>query len=191
MKTHETKLYSFSELSEEAKGRVISDIADAIATDDDNFTLSECVHSLKKLADALCVTLADWSIGPYNRGNRCSLRQSFLGDDEIDTLSDTGEKVEQWIWDCLKPKGYTPDQMKDGRFPGICGLTGVCFDDDIVESVLDSVRSGDTLSKAFDAAADRIMRICEDDLEYRTSREGILECLDKDEEVYTEEGERF
>jgi hypothetical protein len=35
------------------------------------------------------------------------------------------------------------------------------------------------------------MRICEDDLEYRTSREGILEYLDKDEEVYTEEGERF
>jgi hypothetical protein len=191
MRTQETELYSFSELSEKSQDRVIADIAEDIGGDDDNFTLSECIDSLKKLADALCVTLSDWSIGPYNRGNRCSLRQSFLGDDEIDTLSDTGEKVEEWFWECLRPKGYTPDQLKDGKFPGICGLSGVCFDDDVIEAVLDAIRSGETLSRGFDWAADRIMRICEDDLEYRISEAGILEYLDQDEERYTEEGEEF
>ena len=114
-----------------------------------------------------------------------------MGDDEIDTLSDTGEKVEEWFWECLRPKGYTPDQLKDGKFPGICGLSGVCFDDDVIEAVLDAIRSGETLSRGFDWAADRIMRICEDDLEYRISEAGILEYLDQDEERYTEEGEEF
>lgn len=187
MKTIETKLYCFKELSDEAKERVISKIADDIGKDPDDFTLLECMDSLKAVAAAMGLRLTDWSIGPYNRGNFAKVN-----------CDDFGNVAIARFVRCLLDHGYTrKPRFKDmlakgkGSFIGVCGFTGVCFDEDICEAILEALLDGETMTKAFDRAADRIARICEDDLEYRTSKKGILEYLDQDEEIYTEDGDTF
>jgi hypothetical protein len=187
MKTIETKLYSFKELSPEAQDRVIEREAQRIHEDPDNFTLLECIASLKAVASALGLRLKDWNIGPYNRNNHASVNSD-----------ESGNKAIAEFVKCLIRHGYArKPKFKDmlvrgtGSFIGVCGFTGVCFDDDICEEILEALLDGETMSKAFGRAADRIMRICEDDLEYRTSRAGILDYLDTTDEIYTEDGNEF
>lgn len=182
MKKKTIELYSFEELSGEAKERAIESAREAVWNDPDNFTLDECMVSLKAVADALDVRLTDWSIGPYNRGNRCSC-----------SSDEEGNKAIARFLRVLMAHGYErPRRFADMKFPGICGFTGVCFDDDIVEAMWEALLEGNTLSKAFDSAADCIMRICEDDLEYCTTDEYLSERLSEEgEEIFMENGERY
>ncbi len=187
MKTIETKLYCFKELSNEAKERVLKQIADDIQNEPDNFTLSECMDSLKAIAGAMGLRLTNWSIGPYNRGNFASVNSDESGNVAIARFVR-----------CLFDHGYArKPRFKDmltkgtGSFIGVCGFTGVCFDEDICEAILEALLDGETMTKAFDRAADRIATICEDDLEWRTSKAGIMEYLDQDEEIFTEDGDKF
>ena len=184
MKTIETKLYSFRELSPEAQDRVIKAKADSIYNDSDDFTLSECLDSLKAIASACGLRLTNWNIGPYNRSNFCRVNSE-----------ESGHKAIANFVRVLISKGYERKktframlERGTGSFIGVCGFTGVCFDEDICEAILEALLDGETMSKAFDRAADRIQDICEKDLEYRASREGILEYLDQNEEIYTEDG---
>lgn len=181
MRTIETKLYSFDELSDEAKERVIRREADRVANDDDNFTLNESVDSLKKIVSACGLRMRDWSIGPYNQNNYVKV-----------DCDDVGNRAIARFLRVLIEYGYErPKKFKDMKFPGVCGFTGVCFDDDICEEIWEALLDGETLGKAFDRAGDRIMQICEDDLEYRQTEECILQYLDTKAEIYTEEGEEF
>lgn len=181
MKTLTTKLYSYNELSSEAQAKVIEREASRIANDSDDFTLSECMDSLKAVAGALGLRLKDWTVGPYNRGN-------FVRVD----CDDEGNKAMARFLRVLIEHGYTrPKTFKAMKFPGVCGFTGVCFDEDVCEEIWKALLDGQTLGKAFDWAGDRIARIAEDDLEYRQTEASILEYLDKEAEIYTQEGSEF
>ena len=175
MKTIETQLFSFNELSEEAQEKVIEAKASDILNDPDNFTLDEAVDSLKKIVEATGAKLTDWQIGPYYHGTRASASYEV-----------TFEEFRQVLLD----HGY-PQGVGQVEFPGTCGFTGVCFDEDVAQTIHDELRDGETFSQAVNAAADKIRQICEDDLEWRASKEGILEYLDRDEEIYTEDGSEF
>ena len=181
MKIIATKLFSFTELSDDAKKRVLKDKADDIHNDPDNFTLDECMESLKAIVKACDLRLRDWNVGPYNRNNFAKVE-----------CDDEGNRALARFLRVLLSHGYTrPKKFADMEFPGHCGFTGVCFDDDIAETVWKSLLGGETLGKAFDCAADKIQSICEEDLDYRTSEDGILECLDAEEEIYEEDGSQF
>ena len=184
MKTVETKLFSFRELSPEAQESVIERITQDVNEDPDNFTLDECMDSLKAIVSACGCRLSDWQIGPYNRSNFARVDH---GEDW-----DGGHRTMAWFCRVLMDHGYSrPKRFTEMEFPGICGFTGVCFDKDIAEEMWSAILEGESLSKAADRAADKIQSICEDDLDYRTSREGILEYVDQSDEIYTEEGEEF
>ena len=181
MKTIETKLFSFKELPQDAKDRIIEREANRIAQSPDDFTLSECCDSLKKIVAACGLRLRDWNIGPYNRNNFA----------QVD-CDDVGNRALARFLRVLLAHGYTrPATFKAMKFEGTCGFTGVCFDDDVCEAVWAALLDGNTLGKAFDRAADRIQTICEQDLEYRQTPAAIIEYLDQDAEIYTEEGEEF
>lgn len=188
MKTIETKLYSYSELSNEAKERVIRDLSESVHDDPDNFTLSQCIDSLKAVVKHMGLRLTDWNIGPYNRSNSASINDPWWNNGVLDG----GNKTVAFFLRSLIQMGYPrPKKFSDMEFTGICGFTGTYFDEDICETIYKSLMSGESMNEAVDSAADRIMRICEEDLEYRASEEGILEYLDVEEEVYTEDGERW
>jgi hypothetical protein len=186
MRTVETKLYCFAELSEDAKSRALGIARKRVESDPDCPAASECVDSLKAVADALGYRARDWSIGPYNRSPEFD-----IGEDYDDADAKPIDRVRRFLA-VLVSHGYTkPVRMDRMKFPGVCGFTGVCFDEDVCETVWKSLREGHTFREAFDHAASRCCAICEDELEYQTSDEGILEMLDEKEERYTEDGNEF
>lgn len=184
MKTVKTELYSFKELSPEAQSHVLAQRAEEIQSDPDNFTLSEAMDSLKAIVAACGEKLSDWSVGPYVSHNYARVRH--------DAEWDGGHQTQAHFLRVLLAHGYTrPARFADLQTPGICGFTGVCFDEDLVEAMWQCLLEGGSLSDAADRAADRIQSICEDDLDYRTSRAGILEYLEQEEEIYLETGDKF
>lgn len=181
MKTIQTKLYSYKELSTEAQETVIKTLSEREANRSDDITLDECMDSLKAIAEALGVRLLNWNIGPYNRNNFVKVN-----------CDESGNKALARVLRVLINHGYErPKHFKDLKCPGVCGFTGVCFDEDIIEAIWESLLDGNTLGKAFDAAGDRIARVAEQDCEYRQSKECILDYLDQDAEIYTEDGKEF
>ena len=188
MKTVETKLFSYAELSESAQERVRQQIAEFISSDSDNPTLDECLDSLRSIVSAMGLSLADWSVGPYSRSNHAGVNIPW----DRETQLDGGARTLASFLLVLPDHGYTrPAHFAEMKFPGICGFTGVCFDNDIAESIWESLLAGESFNTAIDGAADRIAKICESDLDYRMSDGSILEYPDQDEEIYTEEGETF
>lgn len=186
MKTIETKLFSYSELSPEAKERVIADRIASAEKDECllEYTLEECRESLKSVAEACGFRLTDWSFGTYCRNWKATIQGS---NDEL-----SGPRALAHFLRVMIENGYTrPRHFRDMEFPGVCGFTGVCFDDDVCETVWRELMDGETYAVSFDRVAKRFCDIAEDECAYLTSREAILECLDETAEIYTEDGSEF
>lgn len=186
-------VYTFDELSDEAKERAMR----TLPKPDCQYTLNECVASLKALCKHAGVALKDWSLGPegYRSFVKVEIGNSVSGD-EPEAL--TGPRAFAWIennifgplrqpWP-LRAKGrkYT----RPGHVPA-CPLTGVCFDEDL----LDVFRDRDpriTIKDRFRSLADVIARICESELEYQASDEYRKEYADSyfDGATFTEDGRR-
>jgi hypothetical protein len=109
------------------------------------------------------------------------------GEERLFTLADA--------WAIIRDEGYTEseylpnDHHKDGRrhFPGVCGFTGYCADDDILESILHDLEDGCTLGEALRNAGDTAERIAQREMEYEASEESIVEGFD-DSRQFTEDG---
>lgn len=181
MKTIETKLFSYKELSQEAKAKVLqkhSENADLY------FEQQEMLASMKAICEAANVRLYDWSFGSYCRNWKAKIQGNA---EDLE-----GNRAVAWFLRILINAGYDrPKKFKDMRFPGVCGFTGNCYDDDFAQEIYDRLIEGNTVAKAFDFMADRACGICEKELEYKQSKECILDYLNQDEEIYTEDGSEF
>lgn len=185
MTTIEVKLFSYDELNEDAKQRVISDIRKSLENDSSvgEYTLREAMDSLHAITKAWGYPLVDWSVGAYSR---CYARVRREARDEA------GHRAIASFLRLLIKHGYDrPKRFKDMEFPGICGFTGMCFDDDLCETIWSTLIGGSSIATAIDACSDRIGKLVEDDIEHQCSDEGILYMLDKSEEKYLESGEAY
>jgi len=90
-----------------------------------------------------------------------------------------------YVEDRLISKGY---EKSNGRitFPGLCKLTGVCFDEDFLESVYNDVLNGDSLQQAMEGLAYVAQKLLEAEYEQEMSEDTML-CSWGDNE-YTEDG---
>lgn len=179
MKTLTTSVYSYKELSQSAKVTVLQAIANRADID---FAIEEMASSLKALVSACNLRLTNYSFGAYCRSYGVTVEDCNLEDV-------SGPRAIAWFARILKSHGYniTP-RFKDMTFPGVCGFTGICYDEDCAQAVWDSLMDGNTVRKAFDAIGDRLCGICEKELEYAQSEECILDYLDQDQEIYDAEG---
>jgi hypothetical protein len=170
----------------------------------------ETIDSLKALFMACSgVTLKDWNLGAYNRGNflRCEFSQDGAEDLsgpramawlENNLLS--GLRIKAWPL-CDKMDGQTYKNRNSrywivgdskgrrghaGEIPD-CPLTGYCMDDDLIDSLRKDTKDGDTLRCAFEHLADVVRRILEQESDYQRSEECFRE-QNADQE-YTKEGE--
>jgi hypothetical protein len=187
MTTITTQLYSYKELSPEAQARVITNKIRDAENDECllEFTSQEMLDSLKAVCEACNLRLVDYSFGIYCRNWNVSVNNCMVNDLE-------GNRALAWFLRVLIDNGYArPKHFRDMEFPGVCGFTGVCFDEDIVECVWKELLDGRTVRKAFDQVAKMFCDTLENEYAYLTSKECIMDYLDEDADIYTEEGEEF
>jgi hypothetical protein len=105
----------------------------------------------------------------------------------------TGRRAWAWLenvvladlrvpWSPITRYGWlSADRQKHARYqewPGTvpsCPFTGFCVDEDILDSLRDSIRSGMTVGDAVRSLEDMVQRVIDADLEYRCSEEAFLE----------------
>lgn len=181
MKTTSITLFSFNELSPESQAAVLES---SRASVDTSYIGDEMLESLKAVCLACSLHLDNWSFCPSDRNYDVSVS----GD--VSELE--GRKALAWFLRILLDHGYSrPKYFRDMQFPGVCGLTGVCYDEDVIETVWQSLLAGNSVAQAFGAVAQRFCTLWESEDIHARSDEQILECLDKVSEIYSEDGEEL
>lgn len=196
MRTICKDVYKYDELSAGAKSRARDWYREASASD--NYVLDEMMDSLKALFKAANIKIKDWSVGAYNRNNYVSFDMGDAG--EL-----TGARALAWLENNLldglritraefmaKRRDYLKygDSYRVGKIKP-CPFTGVCYDDDLLDSLRADVKSGDTLKDAFSNLADKVGRMNEDALEYQNKDEQVAEMIEANEYEFTEDGNRI
>lgn len=188
-------VYEFNELSEEAKEKARAWYREAAASD--NYSLDEMLESLKAVFKVLGYPMKDWSIGPYNRGN-------FLKVDLGDANDLTGKRALAWLENNLFDQlRITPAQFKTkqkeymsygtdyrpGNVPP-CPLTGVCYDDDLLDALRKDVIAGETLKDALQGLADKVQAMNEAEIEYQNEDAQVDEMLIANGYTFNQDGKR-
>ncbi len=187
MQTITTTLYSFNELSPEAKAKVIANRIKEAENDEGLFSYvcDEMMESLRTVTNACGLRLLDWSFGLSDRNWK--VKVSNYDVEDLD-----GPRALAWFLRILIDHGYErPKKFAEMKFPGKCGFTGVCYDEDVVETVWKELLNGKTVRKAFDKVAYTFCKSLESEYEYLTSEECIMDMLDEQEEIYKEDGSEF
>jgi hypothetical protein len=188
---------SFPEGFEKAHNRWMDGISDIPWAD-------EIMDSLKGLFKATNgIRLTDWSIGAYSPESYVKFyfhQRFYLGGKFYDLEELTGKRAHNWIkaniLDDAKIKRVTYSRKHGGRgwryditkkdgTPWSCEFTGVCYDHDFIESLLDDTRKGYTLHDAFRGLADTARILMERELDDLMSEESFLM---QDHLQYTAEG---
>lgn len=206
MKTIETKVYTFDELSDSAKEKARDWLR---YSDSDYAWTGEWRDTLKAFESLFPVRVKDWSVD-YNGG---SVQWDFTGDDDKRELK--GSKLISYLWNHYSDSLYqgkyygklVPHEVTKEHPAGLehkkrysrtllehKSLTGYCADEDIMRPLWD-VMDGkdmqstfeDVLGKCFDSWASAWAK----DMEYQTSDEYIEDNIRANDYTFTAEGKRF
>jgi len=191
MRTKILKIYSFNELSEEAKEKALQDYRD---NQTEIFWIDEIVKSLKALFENCSgITLKDYSLGEYNSWIRVS-----FANEEVENFY--GKRAMAWIENNLLSNiriSYYGNKRKELRQYGKyyyagqikpCPFTGYYTDDDFLNSLLQNIREGTDLKTAFECLADVCQKIIQNESEYQQSEEYIAEFFQTNDCEFTEDG---
>lgn len=189
MKTETINLYRYSELSDEAKERALDDWRAH------NYEINwqdELFDSLKTLIERSGFKLSDYSLG---------LERSYIRLDMPDEIAVMeGPRAMAWIENNLlsnlrispaqyKAKGYA----KYGKAYRVgcikpCPFTGVCYDEDFLDSLLANIRQGYCLKDCYNWLANKYQELLDAEYEYQTSEEYIAETFEANDYHFTEDG---
>ena len=204
MRTITKNIYTFNELSEEAKEKTIFDYREGTT---EIFWADEILESLKGLFEnCSSVELKDYSLGEYNS----SIDVRFYNE-ETEEIS--GKRAFAWIENNLlcnirykqgishiKERVWTSDcvksvDRKDGYFLNNagkikeCPFTGYYADDDFLDSLLKDIREGADLKTAFEGLASEYQKIINNEIDYQNSEEYIIEHMEANNYKFDENGE--
>lgn len=206
MRTKIITIYKFSELSDDAKQTAIKYYRD---NKDEIFWQDEILESLKtlfKFCDG--VKLVDWSLGLNN-----SYISVSFSNDETEELS--GKRAWAWVENNLfyklrykagikfqKERVWMSDNVKhctnpEGAFIHHigelkeCEFTGVCYDEDFLDSLRKDIKDGCDLKTAFKGLAATYQMILNNENDDQNSDEYISEHLEANEYEYNEDGNQI
>lgn len=185
----------FDELNDEAKEKARQWYREGSASDTNS--MDEVVDSLKSLFKAASIKLTDWSIGAYNQHNYVTFDMGDAGE-----LS--GPRALTWLENNLfaglrmtsqEYKQKRKEYLSYGELyrPGKvrpCPLTGVYYDEDLLDALREAVKLGDTLGDAFRGLADTAGNLIEKEYEYKNEDEQIDDTIRANEYEFTVDGER-
>lgn len=193
MKTKMINIYTAAELKEhcpEGFEKALENWRENVQTDP--ALVSEIVDSFKAVFKAAGLTLKDYSIGGRGTGCRVEFNEAA---GEL-----TGKRAFAWIENNLLDRLRIPwsgkGRWKNAKYgrdyrPGLippCPLTGVCFDDDLLDDLRDSIRGGLSIKEAFEGLADKAAKLIEEEIEAQCSEEYFLDHADANGYEYTENG---
>lgn len=177
MRTIETKLYKYTELSEEAQERARNDRRSASWYGD--AWEGEWRDTLKHAADAFSVEAGDWSVGLY-QPSYASLR---VRDEAVAEL----EGVRAWKY----LRANYADAIGER---GSCPFTGYCGDEDLLDPLrnfLERPNTTNTVQDILDECAHAWATAWRADMEYQHSDEYVAEDLTDNDYEFTEDGELY
>jgi hypothetical protein len=187
-------VYKFSELSDNAKEKVIQEYAN---NNYEIFWQEETIESLKGLFEACDgIKLTDWSIGAYSR----SYISFSFNSDEVEDF--TGKRAMAWLEnnllsniritrnDYLKNRKNYFGFGKHYRIGEIkpCPFTGYCTDEDFLYSLIYSIKNGYSLKDSFNMLSDKCSDLLESEYEYQTSEEFLAEHFERNDHRFIEDG---
>jgi len=140
MRTEETKIYKFEELSEEAKDRALEDWC-AFLFDSGFAWADEYFDSIKEGIKAFDCDLKDWSIDWLDE-NRSSVKVSAW---------ETGEDEEERDLEAILTDDYKEKIFSEGG----CPFTGFCGDEDFLDPIRDFLKKPDK-----ETTMEELMRDC-------------------------------
>jgi hypothetical protein len=197
MRTITKNIYKFSELEPDAKKFALEQWKNDSVNPFFEDHKSEIMDSLKGLfKHCYGVSLKDWQIGAYCYS---SIKVSFNQDEAAEL---TGKRAFAWIENNLLSELRIPykgekrrDLAKYGSYyrPGMikpCPFTGLCYDDDLMDDLKDSIRSGMTLKESFLALGDKAQKIMEDELDSMQTEEYLEDISEANGYEYDERGGR-
>ena len=175
MRTETVTLYKFSELSDAAKARAVSDYR--TSAEDYHFA-EDAIASIKALAEHFSGRVSDWSIDWLN-SSPSSMRFNMPED---------MERVE--IQTRLDQLGtFNPDTLKGD---GDCKLTGYCADEAAIDGFRAAFMAGESdLAVLMQAGYQTWLKAAQSDAEHQFSHEGYAEHAEANDLEFTEHGERW
>lgn len=139
----------------------------------------EIMDSLKAVMNKCDAKLTDWKIGPWSP-SFVTIRvddEYQPDDDSSDPLSaepSTLRKDSEWFYETiLRPLGYNRCPERGVEFPGLCPLTGVCFDDDMLQHVYERLARNESLTEALESLAGVASRMMESECEAQENEENM------------------
>lgn len=197
MRVLETELFSFAELSPEAQDRAIEDYRNDLDSSSEIAWQSEIFDSFKAVYKHAGITLKDYSLGLH-----CHSYVRIDIDDNVKMLS--GARALAWLEnnflyqfrvtrsEYLKNRkhyfsyGYRVGKIKD------CPMTGICFDEDYIYTLINSIKSGDSLGDCFKyRMPETYCKLLEAEYEYERSDENIREQLACNDYEFLENGKLY
>lgn len=86
-------------------------------------------------------------------------------------------------------KGFRYDIKKKDGSDWSCEFTGVCFDHDFIDDLLENVRLGESLYDSLKWLADKCGKLIEQELETQQTEEYFIDHADANQYEFTEDGE--
>lgn len=161
---------------------------------------SEILDSIKAVFKAAGVELKDYTLSAYRSGEIVARFPNYYGGE--DSIADLrGGRAMAWLENNLLARlripwrgerrdktrkygaGYRPGEIESGA------LTGICYDDSIIHTLVKDIRAGDTLREAFEGLAEYYRNTLEAELEYLGKPEQFLEMSEANGYEYDERGE--
>jgi hypothetical protein len=185
MRTIEQVVYSFCELSDDAKERAVTDYWN----EGHNFAWEgENLDSLKKFYDVFSSLVKS--------GNRNWSDVCIIGDDNVMELS--GMRAATYLWNNYKDDLYKGKYYSRGgksRYSKIqlcncCVLTGYCMDDDILKPIYKFLSKPDqrTIEDLMQECVESWRIACEHDYEYQQTQAWFEDMADANDWEFTEDG---
>lgn len=173
-------VYSITELSQDARDYAIEKYKEK---NTEIFWQDETIESLKGLFENCNgIKLKDYSLGEYNSNIDVEFSQ-----DEVENIS--GKRAFAWIENNLlsniripykhdKRKEYLKygEGYKSGQIKS-CPFTGYCADENFLDCLMESIKSGMNLKKSFESLASEYQKIINNEIEYQNSDDYIIEHM--------------
>jgi hypothetical protein len=165
---------------------------------DEVFWTDEIMDSLKAIFKYTGILIDNYSISMDSPS-----WVKFSMNEETENL--TGQKAFYWIKKnvlndaSFKRVNYFIDGKKRFRYDIIkkdgkdwsCEFTGVCYDHDFIDSLLDYIKCGCTLSEAFHNLADKASNLVYQGYKDQSSEDYFVDFADANEFLFDENGKRI